>query len=175
MAHRKPMFARAMRGVATFAMVLVAAGTGAHAAESGGIAPDFELPGSQGPVTLSAYRGKTIYLDFWASWCGPCRRSFPWMNELQEKYGKQGLQVIAINVDQRREDAHRFLERVPARFIVAYDPSGATPRRYGVKGMPSSALITPDGKLVFLHAGFDDDEKAGLESQIKQVLEGKTK
>lgn len=155
--------------------LLLAASARLHAAEAGSAAPAFELPGNDGPVKSAAYRGKTVYLDFWASWCVPCRRSFPWMNELQEKYGKQGLQVIAVNVDKKNEDAQRFLARVPARFLIAYDPAGDTPRRYGIKSMPSSALITPEGKIVFMHAGFDDEDRAPLEARIRQVLEGKVR
>lgn len=157
------------------AAALLAAAARLHAAEAGAPAPAFELPGSDGPVRLAAYRGKTVYLDFWASWCAPCRRSFPWMNELQEKYGRRGLQVIAINVDRKNEDAQRFLARVPARFTVAYDPAGETPRRYGIKSMPSSALIAPDGTVVFMHAGFDDEDKAALETRIRQAMEAKGK
>jgi cytochrome c biogenesis protein CcmG/thiol:disulfide interchange protein DsbE len=174
MASREPRLRRALPVVA-FALVLLAGTARLHAAEAGSVAPAFDLPGGDGPVKSSAYRGKAIYLDFWASWCGPCRRSFPWMNEMQEKYGKQGLQVIAVNVDRKNEDAQRFLARVPARFVLAYDPAGETPRRYGVKAMPSSALIAPDGKIVFMHSGFDDDEKADLESRIRQMLEGRAR
>ena len=157
------------------AAVLVVAAARVHAAEVGSAAPAFELPGSDGVVKSAAYRGKTVYLDFWASWCAPCRRSFPWMNELQEKYAKQGLQVIAVNVDKKNEDAQRFLAKVPARFLIAYDAAGNTPRSYGVKSMPSSALIAPDGRIVYMHAGFDDEDKPALEARIRQVLEGKVK
>ncbi|MFZ6769474.1 TlpA family protein disulfide reductase [Undibacterium sp. Di26W] len=142
----------------------------AMALDKGSAAPAFELSGAEGNVSLAKYQGKLVYLDFWASWCGPCRQSFPWMNELQAKYGAQGLQIIGVNLDQKNDDARQFLATTPARFVVAFDPAGATPRSYGVKGMPSSVLIGPDGKVLFEHAGFKEADKSVLEAKIKSSL-----
>ena len=142
----------------------------ATALERGQAAPRFDLKGLDGSVKLDQYRGKYVYIDFWASWCGPCRQSFPWMNEMQAKYGAQGLQVIGINVDTKAEEAHNFLAGTPARFVVAFDPAGAAPLSYGIKGMPSSVLIGPDGKVVFEHSGFRAADRAELESKIKSTL-----
>jgi thiol-disulfide isomerase/thioredoxin len=147
------------------------AGQAAAAANAGAPAPSFDLPGDSGRISLDAYRGKLVYVDFWASWCGPCRKSFPWMSSLQQRYGAQGLQVVAINVDAKRDDAAAFLAKVPAGFTVAYDQAGATPRAYGIKGMPSSALIGRDGKLLWLHSGFNDADAAVLDAQIKAALQ----
>ena len=142
----------------------------ASAVETGQPAPDFELAGSAGPVALSAYKGKTVYLDFWASWCGPCKQSFPWMNDMQARYGAKGLKVVGINLDQKSDEAKKFLADTPARFDVAFDPSGKTPKTYAIKGMPTSMLIGPDGKVLMVHAGFKDETRAELEQQIKQAL-----
>lgn len=136
----------------------------------GDAAPDFHLPGLRDNVKLAALQGKLVYLDFWASWCGPCKQSFPWMNELQARFGAQGLQVIAVNVDTNADDARRFLADVPARFTVAFDTQGDTPRRYAIKGMPTSVLITPDGKVMHVHSGFRPEDRAALELQIQQAL-----
>jgi len=137
---------------------------------AGDEAPDFRLDGLADKVQLSALRGKWVYLDFWASWCGPCKQSFPWMNELQRRFGPQGLQVVAVNVDAHRDEARRFLAEVPARMAIAFDPRGDTPRRYEIKGMPTSLLIAPDGKVLQVHNGFRADEQAQLEAQITQAL-----
>ncbi|HYR01553.1 MAG TPA: TlpA disulfide reductase family protein, partial [Casimicrobiaceae bacterium] len=110
------------------------------------------------------------YVDFWASWCGPCRRSFPWMNEMHAKYGPNGLTVIGVNVDKRRPDAERFLQQTPAAFTIVYDSAGKTPEAYAVKGMPSSYLIDSAGKVVAVESGFRDEQKGELEARIRSLL-----
>jgi peroxiredoxin len=167
------MGARTTR-VLRMAVVLAAAleASTASALDKGAAAPTFDLPGQDGTVQLAKYQGKLVYVDFWASWCGPCRQSFPWMNEMQAKYGARGLQVVGVNLDAKTDDARRFLAETPARFAIAFDPAGATPRAYGIKGMPSSVLIGPDGKVLYEHAGFKEADRAELEQVIKKALGG---
>ena len=137
----------------------------------GEAAPAFSLQNAKGEtVSLERLRGKVVYVDFWASWCGPCRRSFPWMNEMQQKYGARGFTIVGVNVDKRRADAERFLAQIPAQFTVVYDAAGATPSAYGVKGMPSSYLIDAAGKVVAVESGFRDEQKTALEEQIRALL-----
>jgi trimeric autotransporter adhesin len=155
-------------------MLLVAAvvalrATPAEAVEPGQPAPQVKLD-IPGASNLDALKGQVVYLDFWASYCGPCRRSFPWMNEMQARYGARGLRVIGVNLDGKRADAERFLAQVPAQFSIAYDPSGDSPRRYAVKAMPTSLLIGPDGRVLRVHSGFHDDQRAELEAAIVQAL-----
>jgi len=153
--------------------VMLAAALGASSAsalEKGAPAPQFDLQGLDGAVKLAKLQGKVVYVDFWASWCGPCRQSFPWMNEMQAKYGARGLQVVGVNVDANNADARQFLASTPARFTIGFDPQGATPRSYGIKGMPSSVLIGPDGKVLLEHSGFRDADRAELESKIQSAL-----
>jgi cytochrome c biogenesis protein CcmG, thiol:disulfide interchange protein DsbE len=143
----------------------------APAVEAGQPAPAFSLPTAAGEtVALESLRGKVVYVDFWASWCGPCKRSFPWMNELQEKFGARGFAVVAVNVDRRREDARRFLDAVPARFTVVYDPEGRTPAAYAVPGMPTSYLVDARGNVVFVEQGFRDESRAELLERIRRAL-----
>lgn len=144
----------------------------AQALDKGAPAPQFDLPGLDGAVKLAKLQGKVVYVDFWASWCGPCRQSFPWMNEMQTKYGAKGLQIVGVNVDAKSDDARQFLTAMPARFAIAFDPQGATPRSYGIKGMPSSVLIGPDGKVLLEHSGFREADRAELESKIQSALGG---
>ncbi|MDR9436758.1 MAG: TlpA disulfide reductase family protein [Thiohalophilus sp.] len=134
-------------------------------------APDFTLSGPQGGVELQKYRGRVVYLDFWASWCTPCRKSFPWMNTLQQRYADDGLVVLAINLDQDTAAARRFLDKYPASFTVAFDPDGSVAERYDLKGMPSSYLIDRQGKLVMSHVGFRTSDADRLEARIKAQLE----
>lgn len=155
----------------TVLLVALAANLPAAAVER--TAPPFSLPGTAGQVKLDAYKGKVVYLDFWASWCGPCRQSFPWMNEMQAKYGAKGLQIIGVNVDAKAEDAKAFLANTRADFAVAFDAAGTTPKSYAIKGMPSSVLIGPDGKVLFEHSGFRPADRAELEKRIASALGAK--
>lgn len=135
-----------------------------------GAAPDVTLPTVDGKVSLLELRGKVVLLDFWASWCGPCRQSFPWMNEMQARYESQGFEVVAVNVDQNPEAAAEFLSEVPATFTVAYDPEGKTPEAYEVMGMPSAYLIDRNGHIHSQHIGFHNGQKETYEASIRSLL-----
>ncbi|MCK6432957.1 MAG: TlpA family protein disulfide reductase [Burkholderiaceae bacterium] len=148
------------------------AAPGVRALEAGEAAPDVALPECALGARLSDLRGLWVYLDFWASWCGPCRQSFPWMAQLQRQYAARGLRVVAVNLDAQRSDADAFLARHPAGFALAYDPSGESARRFAVRGMPSSALIDPHGRLRWMHRGFRSDDAAALEARVAQALTG---
>ncbi|MDQ6618620.1 MAG: TlpA family protein disulfide reductase [Pseudomonadota bacterium] len=124
-------------------------------------------------VSLEHLRGKVVYVDFWASWCGPCRRSFPWMNDLQRRFGSRGFAIVGVNVDKRRADADRFLEQVPSSFPIVFDAAGVTPSAWGVRGMPSSYLLDPQGRVVAVETGFLDERKALVEARIEKLLDGR--
>jgi cytochrome c biogenesis protein CcmG/thiol:disulfide interchange protein DsbE len=135
-------------------------------------APNFSLPDIAGNIIeLDAQQARVVYLDFWASWCGPCRQSFPWMNEMLQKYQGQGLEIIAVNLDSAAEDAEKFLAKTPAQFTVLYDHKGITPGTFGVKGMPTSFLIDANGEILSQHAGFNSAHKQDLETAIRKALE----
>jgi thiol-disulfide isomerase/thioredoxin len=121
---------------------------------------------------IASHKGKIIYLDFWASWCGPCRKSFPWMNDMQEKYLKQGLVIISVNVDNNKALAEEFLAEVPANFNVFYDPKGKVAQKFKLKGMPSSYTIDRSGKMVSAHVGFTESKKAKYEEELKTLING---
>lgn len=144
---------------------------GAHAAPAPPItAASFVLPGREGVVDLAAFRGKVVYLDFWASWCGPCRASFPWMTHLARTHAADSLVVIAVNLDKDRALADAFLSDHPAGFRVAFDPSGRTAEAYKVSAMPTSFLIGRDGTVLMRHAGFDARRTADVERRIVEAL-----
>ena len=156
---------------AALAVALAVVATAALAVDVGDPAPAFTLRDARSDtVSLESLRGRVVYVDFWASWCGPCRRSFPWMNEMQQRYGERGLAIVAINVDSNPADAARFLERNPAHFAIAYDHAGATPLSYAVREMPSSYLIDSRGKVVAVEHGFRDERKDALERRIQALL-----
>ena len=122
------------------------------------------------PIDLQAFKGHVVYLDFWASWCVPCRQSFPWMQSLKNAYERQGLSVVAINLDPDRADAERFLARFHPTFEVRFDPQGATAEQFKVQGMPTSVIIDRHGVVRFTHIGFRPVDQASYESQLRQVL-----
>ena len=132
--------------------------------------PDFTFATDKGSLRLDSLRGKVVYLDYWASWCVPCRQSFPWMNELQLRYGHKGLVIVAVNVDRDAAEAQRFLMQYPAGFLVAYDPEGKTAKALALKGMPSSFLIDRQGEIVGTHIGFREAAKDEIETEIRALL-----
>jgi len=120
--------------------------------------------------SLESYRGQVVWLDFWASWCTPCRRSFPWMNNIAERYADEGLVIVGVNVDRERDLAEEFLRETPASFAIAYDPEGALAQQFGVLGMPSSYLIDRNGEIISSHIGFRRDETDNYEASIREAL-----
>jgi len=136
-------------------------------------APSFSLKSDSGKVDLSAYKGQVVYVDFWASWCKPCRKSFPFMNNMHKKYGKKGLKVIAINLDSEHASATKFLQKNPAKFTIAYDPKGDTANSYKLRVMPTSYLVDRKGNIINTHKGFKSDQTQKLEKMIVQALNKK--
>ncbi len=121
-------------------------------------------------MSLERYRGHVVYLDFWASWCGPCRASFPWMAKLAAAHASDSLVVIAVNLDKDRALADAFLAQHPAPFTIAFDASGKTAEAFQVSAMPTSFLIGRDGTILMRHAGFDPRQAAGLEGRVTEAL-----
>ena len=156
--------------IGLFVSALAFSTASATAQEVGTRAPSFDVPGTVKPVRFADFKGRVVYVDFWASWCAPCKQSFPWMNDMQAKYGPQGFHVIGINVDQKREDADKFLVSTPANFLVGYDTAGKVAEMYQPKGMPTSFLIGADGKVRAVHVGFKDSQRADLEREIQAAL-----
>lgn len=122
------------------------------------------------PFDLSAYKGKVVMVDFWASWCGPCRQSFPWLNEMKAKKQAQGLVILGVSVDEDLQDAKKFLTANPATFDIIYDPKGEYASYYDIPGMPTSLIFDRDGKLQHQHSAFKLNKVAEYEQYIDQAL-----
>ena len=134
-------------------------------------APDLSLKMlDNSSIKLSDYKGEVVYVDFWATWCPPCRKSFPWMEEVQQRYKDLGFKVLAISLDNKREVIDQFLETMKVSFDIAHDPSGDSANAFKVKGMPSSYLIDRKGNIHMTHMGFNSNDKSKLESEIKNLL-----
>jgi thiol-disulfide isomerase/thioredoxin len=125
---------------------------------------------TDGSVDLNNLRGRVVYLDFWASWCAPCRQSFPWMQQMQDAYRARGLVVLAVDVDIKRQDAERFLAKFQPTFSVEFDPKGELAEQYKVQGMPTGFVIDRRGAVRFTHIGFRPVDRALYEEQLQQVL-----
>ncbi len=119
---------------------------------------------------LKNLENDVIYLDFWASWCPPCAKSFPFLNELHSSYQSDGLKVVAINLDENIEDAKKFLARFPADFPVALDFSKQCAKELGILAMPSSYLIDRQGVIRHIHLGFRSSQAPELRRQVEQLL-----
>lgn len=135
-----------------------------------GAALQAEPAQAQEGLDLDAYRGKIVWVDFWASWCIPCRRSFPWLNDIMAQYSDQGFVVVGVNVDKERALAEDFLRETPARFPIVYDAEGTMAADYKVIGMPSSFLIDRDGTVISSHIGFKRDEQENYAAAIVKAL-----
>lgn len=121
-------------------------------------------------LDLKSHEGKVVYLDFWASWCKPCQRSFPWMNNLLNKYPAENFTVITVNLDAESEAMHQFLGKVPANFDIYHDPSGQIAEQFEIEGMPTSYLIDSSGKVVKKHIGFYTKHIDKYEREIEELL-----
>lgn len=154
-----------------FALALGWAG-GAPAVAPGEKAPSCPLPAFHGAETLdpAAHLGQVVYLDFWASWCRPCAKSFPFLNQLHQDLQARGLKVIAVNLDETRADAEAFLRRYPAGFAVAADPEALCPPRYQVRGMPTSYLIDRRGRIREVHTGFKASDGPARRARLDALL-----
>jgi cytochrome c biogenesis protein CcmG, thiol:disulfide interchange protein DsbE len=121
-------------------------------------------------LDMSAYRGQVVYVDFWASWCGPCKQSFPWIQRMKDTYGERGLTVIAVDLDHDRTAADKFLNRFRPTFEVRFDPKGEIAQFYAVQAMPTSVLIDRRGVTRFTHAGFRPIDGPIYEAQLQNLI-----
>ncbi len=169
-------FSRFSKGCArgAFAGFVLAFAASLHAAEEGQSAPGFSLPDLRNPsqsLSLSDYRGQVVYLDFWASWCGPCRRSFPVLEQLYQDFADQGFVVLAVNVDEEPELADDFLERYPVSYPLLLDPEGNTPALYRIKGMHTAFRIDREGVVRHVHEGFRKSDAELVRRLVEAELE----
>lgn len=134
-------------------------------------APDFTLKSNQGEnLRLEDYRGQVVMLNFWASWCGPCRQEMPVMDDIHEQYKDLGFTVLAVNVDQNKAEADRFLSAVPVDFPILYDSESRVSEMYGVDAMPSTVMIDRDGNARFLHRGYKPGYEEDYVKQVRQLI-----
>ncbi|MDP2902250.1 MAG: TlpA disulfide reductase family protein [Methylovulum sp.] len=143
-----------------------------NATEVGQAAPQFTLPTLQlnKPTEFKQFAGKVVYLDFWASWCAPCRTSFPLLNALYAKLKGQGFEVVAVNLDEDKAKAEAFAKDFQVDFTVLRDEKGEWADKYVVESMPTSFIIDKQGVVQHIHHGFTHDDINGLEAKITALL-----
>ena len=143
-----------------------------YASEVGQPAPQFTLPTLQQDksTSLQQYSGKVIYLDFWASWCAPCRTSFPLLNKLHQKLKDQGFEVVAVNLDEDKSKAEEFLKEIPVDFTILRDAQGEWSDKFVVESMPTSFIIDKQGVIRNIHKGFTSDDINEIEHKITELL-----
>ena len=157
------------------AVIVFTISASALSVEEGELAPHFNLPSiypDKPSISLQELAGKTVYIDFWASWCAPCLISLPLYNDMYHRYKDLGLEVLAISVDNPVEEGLEFLEDTPLDFLIPSDPEGETAELFQVIGMPTSYLISPDGEVKLVHMGFRNGDMDIIEAAVKEVLEG---
>lgn len=145
----------------------------AAAVEPGSAAPSLSLVSlraGEPAIALQQLRGRVVYVDFWASWCVPCRASMPALDSLSRRFGPQGFVVVGVNKDASREEAERFLRRVPVSFPLASDAEDAAARAFGVKAMPSGYLLDRAGVVRHVHRGFTPQTAAVIEREVAALL-----
>jgi peroxiredoxin len=145
----------------------------AAAAQPGNPAPDITMPRLDAPaqtLSLASLKGTVVYVDFWASWCVPCRLSMPALDALYRRHGARGFAVVGVNKDQSPADAERFLKRVAVTFPLASDARDAAARAFDVKAMPSGYLVDRKGVVRNVHRGFTAETAVELEREIETLL-----
>lgn len=159
-----------------FSLLLFFSFSSAFALDKGSEAPAFTLKNIKDnqSVSLSDYAGKVVYLDFWASWCAPCRGSFPLLNKLYAKLKDRGVEIVGVNLDEDDEELAKFMSMYPVDFTLVRDAEGDVPEMYEVAVMPSSFIIDQHGKVQFSHQGFRDEDIDTIEKHINDLLANKS-
>jgi len=144
----------------------------AAAVEVGERAPNFRLPqlGKEAKLGLADVRGKVVFVDFWASWCSPCREAMPQYEKLQASLPHTDFALLAVNVDETRSDAEEFLAAHPVGYAVLLDPAGDVPKSYGLIGMPTSYLIDRRGVVRWRGQGFKSADLDTLRREIDRLV-----
>ena len=159
----------------TLLLPLLLISVAVNAAEIGKPAPAFELEalGVTDTGALADYRGKIVLLDFWASWCGPCRKSLPLYNQMYRDLAGENFELIAINTDEDPADGLKFLERYPVDYLVLKDPGATVPPLYRLKVMPTSYLIDENGIIRNIFPGFREGEMVMVRTAVEGLLNAK--
>jgi len=161
--------------LAALLAALVAVAWPAAATDGSPPAPAFKLANrAGGDMSLSDLKGQVVMINFWASWCGPCRQEFPALDQIYSKYKPMGFQMVGINVETEKADAERFLGKTPVSFPILFDPDNQVSGSYGVSAMPTTFLVDRQGRLRWQHRAYRPGDEAKYIEQIRQMLREKS-
>ena len=160
-----------LRAFSVFAMTMLVASL-AYAATVSGPAPNFTLQSNAGgQVSLASLKGKVVMVNFWATWCVPCRQEMPHLEALYEKYNGLGFELLAVNVEKNNaEGARKWLQETPVTFPVLFDPENQVTKLYKVQTMPSTVLIGRDGTMRFMHSGYKPGYENDYQTEVRALL-----
>ena len=134
-------------------------------------APAFELPSREGPqVNLSQYKGKVVMLNFWASWCGPCRQEMPLLDSIYRKYNKLGFVLLGVNVEPDSKAANDWLKQTPVTFPVLYDKESKVSQLYNVSGMPTTVFIDRKGNVRMIHVSYKPGDESEYLNSVTSLI-----
>ena len=154
--------------VATGMLIALPAGAGSTMSVA---APVFDLPTrAGGRIRLEDLRGQVVMINFWASWCGPCRQEFPILDRMYRKYAPMGFSLVAVNVESDTTDAERFLSQLPVSFTVAYDHDNLVSGEYGVSAMPTTLIVDRKGQVRWLHRAYKPGDEDEYLNQVRAML-----
>lgn len=141
---------------------------------SSAVAPTFTLPSRAGDnVSLDQLKGKVVMLNFWASWCGPCRTEMPLLEQMHKRYSSLGFTMVGVNVEANTADAERWLKDTPVSFPVLFDRDSKVSKLYDVNAMPSTVFIDRKGNIRYLHKGYKAGDEGEYLNQIRALLKEK--
>jgi thiol-disulfide isomerase/thioredoxin len=160
--------------IAVLATALLATAWPAAATDGAVPAPQFSLASrAGGEVSLADLKGQVVMINFWASWCGPCRQEFPALDQIYAKYKPMGFTLVAINVESEKADAEKFLSATPASFPILFDPDNTVSGKYGVSAMPTTVLVDRQGRVRWQHRAYKPGDEAKYIEQIRAALREK--
>lgn len=141
------------------------------ASDNRGPAPGFALPGANGsPVSFGEFEGQVVMINFWASWCGPCRQEMPLLDDLYGRYSPLGFTILGVNVEEDSTAANQFLKNTPVNFPILYDRENAVSQLYDVIAMPSTVIVDRQGQIRYIHHGYEPGNEHDYQDQIRALI-----